>query len=54
MKNGQPQRSDARLFMQLLAFGGCSDVPALVAALAASGLQACSTKTSTIRAVSRC
>jgi len=24
MKDGQPQRSDARLFMQLLAFGGCA------------------------------
>jgi chlorite dismutase len=24
-KDGQPQRSDDRLFMQLLAFGGCSD-----------------------------
>ena len=25
MKNGQPQRSDERLFMQFLAFGGCAD-----------------------------
>ncbi len=25
IKNGQPQRSDDRLFMQLLAFGGCRD-----------------------------
>lgn len=25
LKDGQPQRSDRRLFMQLLAFGGCSD-----------------------------
>ena len=25
MKDGQPQRSDDRLFMQLLAFGGCAD-----------------------------
>ena len=24
MKDGQPQRSDERLFMQLLAFGGCA------------------------------
>jgi len=30
MKDGQPQRSDDRLFMQLLAFGGCAD-PAQVA-----------------------
>ena len=26
MKDGQPQRSDTRLFMQFLAFGGCPDV----------------------------
>ncbi len=25
VKNGQPQRSDTRLFMQFLAFGGCPD-----------------------------
>jgi chlorite dismutase len=25
LKGGQPQRSDERLFMQLLAFGGCTD-----------------------------
>ena len=25
MKDGQPQRSNERLFMQLLAFGGCPD-----------------------------
>lgn len=31
LKDGQPQRSDRRLFMQLLAFGDCSD-PALVTA----------------------
>ncbi|MBW8867337.1 MAG: chlorite dismutase family protein [Acidobacteria bacterium] len=29
MKNGQPQRSDARLFMQFLAFGGCADATPL-------------------------
>lgn len=39
MKNGQPQRSDVRLFMQFQAFGGCTDVAPLVGALAASGLQ---------------
>src|SRR3954471_14499523 len=25
IKDGQPQRSDERLFMQLLAFGGCAN-----------------------------
>ena len=29
LKNGAPQRSDVRLFMQLLAFGGCRDVQAV-------------------------
>ena len=29
LKNGAPQRSDERLFMQLLAFGGCDDVEAV-------------------------
>ncbi len=29
LKDGQPQRSDRRLFMQLLAFGGCSDTAAV-------------------------
>ncbi|HEX4346072.1 MAG TPA: chlorite dismutase family protein [Vicinamibacterales bacterium] len=38
VKNGQPQRSDERLFMQFLAFGGASDTKPLSAALAASGL----------------
>jgi chlorite dismutase len=38
MKNGQPQRSDERLFMQFLAFGGCTDSRPLAAALAASPL----------------
>ena len=33
MKDGQPQRSDARLFMQFLAFGGCPDAGPLIAAL---------------------
>jgi hypothetical protein len=28
VKGGQPQRSDARLFMQLMAFGGCTDIKA--------------------------
>jgi chlorite dismutase len=34
MKNGQPQRSNERLFMQFLAFGGCSDSTPLVDLLA--------------------
>lgn len=29
LKDGQPQRSDSRLFMQLLAFGGCTDAAAI-------------------------
>ena len=33
MKGGQPQRSDRRLFMQLLAFGGCPDARPLADAL---------------------
>jgi len=38
MKDGQPQRSDDRLFMQLLAFGGCRDSQPLAAALDRAGL----------------
>ncbi|HEY3380719.1 MAG TPA: chlorite dismutase family protein [Vicinamibacterales bacterium] len=38
LKGGQPQRSDERLFVQLLAFGGCFDTAPLVAHLAASGV----------------
>jgi hypothetical protein len=34
LKEGQPQRSDRRLFMQFLAFGGCSDAAAVVSHLA--------------------
>jgi hypothetical protein len=34
MKDGQPQRSDQRLFMQLMAFGGCADARPLADALA--------------------
>jgi chlorite dismutase len=37
-RNGQPQRSDDRLFMQLLAFGDCHDARQLVSALDASGI----------------
>ena len=38
IRNGQPQRSDDRLFMQLLAFGGCADARPLVDAAARSGV----------------
>ena len=38
VKNGQPQRSDDRLFMQFLAFGGCADARPLAAALEESGV----------------
>ena len=38
IKNGQQQRSDERLFMQLLAFGGCADARPLAAALERSGV----------------
>jgi chlorite dismutase len=34
LKDGQPQRSDTRLFMQLLAFGECADGRAVAAHLA--------------------
>jgi len=37
-KNGVPQRSDERLFMQLLVFGDCPDTRPLAAALEASGM----------------
>jgi len=38
MKNGAPQRSDRRLFMQFLAFGGCENARPLVDAAKASGV----------------
>ena len=38
VKNGQPQRSDARLFMQFLAFGGCERTQPLVDAIEDSGV----------------
>lgn len=38
LKDGQPQRSDDRLFMQLLAFGGCADSAAVGKHLAAKGV----------------
>src|SRR5476649_2879842 len=39
MKDGQPQRSDERLFMQVLVYGGCRDPHAVAAALAAGGVE---------------
>jgi chlorite dismutase len=38
VRNGQPQKSDQRLFMQLLAFGGCADPDPLVRELERSGI----------------
>lgn len=37
-RNGQPQRSDDRLFVQFLAFGHCHDTHALVGLLEQSGI----------------
>ena len=39
LRNGEPQRSDERLFMQLLAFGGCTDIDPVVRALDALPLE---------------
>ena len=39
-KGARGQRSDARLFMQLLAFGGCPDAKRLIDAAQRSGLEA--------------
>src|SRR5438552_2448273 len=38
VKDGRPQALDRRLFMQLLAFGGVSDVNHLISHLSQSGL----------------
>jgi hypothetical protein len=40
LKGGEPQRSDERLFMQLMAFGGCDDARALLEYLTAADLTA--------------
>lgn len=40
LRNGQPQRSDERLFVQFLAYGGCRDAGAARAHLEAAGLTA--------------
>lgn len=37
LKNGQPQRSDDRLFMQLLAFGNCRDAQGVARHLSQAG-----------------
>ena len=39
MKDGQPQRSNDRLFMQFLAFGGCQDAAPLADALARARIE---------------
>jgi hypothetical protein len=38
VKDGEPQRSDRRLFMQLLAFGGCTDAAAVASHVAQAGI----------------
>ena len=38
LKGGQPQRSDERLFMQLMVFGGCDDARAAAEALASRSI----------------
>ena len=38
MKNGEPQKSDRRLFMQFLAFGGCEATRPLADTAAAAGI----------------
>ncbi len=39
MREGRPQRADTRLFMQLLAFGGCPDPRPLAGILATAGVE---------------
>jgi hypothetical protein len=39
MRGGQPQRSDERLFMQLLVYGGCHDTASITRALADAGIE---------------
>src|SRR6185295_1920657 len=38
IKNGEPQRSNTRLFMQFLAFGACDDTRPLIEALTSAGV----------------
>jgi chlorite dismutase len=40
LKGGQPQRSDARLFMQLMVFGGCRDTAAVSSYLSPAAITA--------------
>ena len=39
LRGGQPQRSDDRLFMQLLAFTNCMETGAVTRQLAAAGFE---------------
>lgn len=39
LKDGEPQRSDERLFMQLLAFGGCPDARVVADHIAGAGIE---------------
>ena len=39
LKDGQPQRSDDRLFMQVLAFGGCADAGGVARHLQERGVE---------------
>ena len=39
LKDGQPQRADDRLFMQLLAFGACADGAAVAQHIARAGIE---------------
>jgi chlorite dismutase len=39
MKNGQPQRSDERLFMQLIVYGGCRDAAGIAKALSNASVE---------------
>jgi chlorite dismutase len=39
LKDGAPQRSDERLFMQLLVFGGCTDATALARHIQQAGIE---------------
>jgi len=40
LKGGEPQRSDERLFMQLLAFGGCAETGPAIEQVRAAGVDA--------------
>ena len=48
LKDGQRQRSDERLFMQLLAFTNCSDTAGVIVNWPRPASSRCSTRTSTI------